>query len=321
MNQTNFTCHNNDTFNAHCYVCVPGEPWLIHLTAFRVWFAINVLLWLLGAVMNLLLGLTIFTDRNVTRVCGLLVGHLVLIDTLMTCIHMPVNLFMNWTGGAHRDDHRGCGVVHFTFQWTTVTGHWTALFLAASRFTASLSPIMFRKYSSLGVDLSCVASAWIIGFFSNFPMIFGVGVRLGRRLPPWYACGFVIVSVSEYNTLVGAGHYLPVILTAGLYVTLFLRTRTSLVRGRRGNNRVAPQGVVRHSVALGTTFTRQRWKLSVKMLAIASGVGWIGYFAFPVVMSTMPCMVLRYPIFKLWLNTMFFAGYVVNPVRQSTRLL
>ena len=315
INRTNLTCHYNDTFHTNCHICVPSEPWLIHLTAFRVWFAINVLLWLLGAVMNLLLGLTIFTDRNVTRVCGLLVGHLVLIDTLMTCIHMPVNLFMNWTGGTHRDDHRGCGVVHFTFQWTTVTGHWTALFLAASRCIASLSPVMFRKFSSPRFNVICIVSAWSIGFFDNLPMIFGVGVQLGRRAPPWYACGPVVVNVPEYNTIVGVGHYSPVILTAGVYVTLLSRTRASLVK-RRGSTQVAPQGVV-NSIIQRRASSQQRRRLSVKMLAVASCVGWIGYFANPVLTSAMPCVLLRYPMIKLWANTMFFSGYVVNPVRRG----
>ena len=315
LNHTNASlvfCSHNSTFDVQCGVCVASEPWLEFSTALNAWFFINVPLWLVGTSLDLLLCLSIFSDRKLlkNKASGMvLVGNLIVVETLMTSLFMAIYVVMNWTGGRHRDANLGCGVVHFAFVWLIVTSHYSTLFVAASRLMATMAPVTFRKYGSMRANAGAIVSAWVIGFACTMPYAFGVGSYNGR-VAPWYACGGIVVSGFKYTIIIGVSNYLPVVLSAAAYVVLFFRTHASVSN--------AP-GIGRKERGANSTSTQRRL-LSVKMLAIASLVSWIGYFVQPTVVSAAPCLALRYPIVRLWLITLFFGGYIFNPVRRMSEL-
>ena len=298
----------NGTFNPQCGGCISREPWLDFIAALNTWFAVTVPLWLLGTGLDLLLCLSIFTDRQMlTNKASsmVLLGNLVFIETLMTSVYMAIYVFMTWTGGRYRNLNISCGVVHFAFIWTISTSHWSSLFLAASRMLASMAPVTFRKYGSMRANVMAITSAWLIGFVCTVPILFGVG-SYNDRVPPWYACGAVIVSGVKYTVLLSVGNFLPVLLTLGIYVALLRRTQVLVTSDQA-------------SVAAGVS--SQRRLLSVRMLAVGALVSWICYFVQPASGAVLPCFVKRYPVVKLWSVTLFFCGYVFNPVSWFNMLV
>ncbi|OQV19308.1 hypothetical protein BV898_06726 [Hypsibius exemplaris] len=266
----------------------------------RTWFIINLTICGAGALANLLLLTAILSSGAHRRGCGTLIVNIVFIELCMCAVHLPLNTVTTFQAQFHAYPEWVCPYIHFTFQWTQQAGHWSACFLALNRFVAIVCPIVYPRWTTR------VAYAGMISV--------GVGGRFAF-VAPWYSCGPRSDGTAILPVLISFGVYLPEVLTAALYLAIFVKVK---IFGRifvRRNNIVDGLQPKPASIVLLAKAKAQR-RFALAKIMLASSVWYcLCYFPNNIITST---SLLRYfianPVLQLWIRTVFLCGFAVNPV-------
>ncbi|XP_055352555.1 galanin receptor 2a-like [Paramacrobiotus metropolitanus] len=228
------------------------------------------------------------------------------INLFICGIHAPLNTYASFIGTRLPFSVSSCAGIHFSFLTTMFSGQWTAAFLAANRFVATIFPHHYAKYSKNRVAVGCISYSWIVSAVINVPPLFNIG-GLYRAIPPWFGCGLQPDGASIVSTLSAViGVYIPLVVVCGCYVGIFIRSV-----GIKCRNRVNVESA---KVAVKTKSDSSQRRSAVTKMLFACAVWYcVCYFPHSILITSFFNVYQRNPTTQLWIRSLSWCGYVGNP--------
>ncbi|XP_055331160.1 melatonin receptor type 1B-like, partial [Paramacrobiotus metropolitanus] len=208
---TNSAAFHNTTVN----ISIPAK-------LVKPWGAVYLFLCFKGAVGNLLIVCLTLANRKLRTGCGLLIAHCLLTYTILCGFSFPIvgtsvyrKLVYDW-----QMDPKHCKLFQWIQMGARFASHWFDLYIAINRIVALIFPHHYRRFSRKTVQGFVVAFIWIGAF--------------GTSLLGWFdwALTFVMIPLGTC-ACIPKGHfgmilytivfYLPSVITAGLYISIYLK--------------------------------------------------------------------------------------------------
>ncbi|OQV22955.1 hypothetical protein BV898_03007 [Hypsibius exemplaris] len=271
------------------------------------WMIVNGLICFLGTAVNLAILVAMVQLERVTHSsCRIQIVHLLVIDLIQCAVSGPLGLTLN--GQPRVLTLTECAFTRVPFMWVECSANWCASFLALNRFIAIWFPLTYRRLSRhRSFDIVSVVLPWFMGFPLVLPYIAGFGGRFTMS-PPMYRCVLKATSNLPFEYTIYFGFITPMALLMVFYVGAGVKMALQLGITAR---RVGPLPVPDYEISRARE--EKRFALA-RMLFVAAVLYIALYLPNPIVVTYFPRLGDGSPIYRMWLRTIYNAGFLVNPI-------
>ena len=296
-----------------------SSPYIAYSKDLDVWFAVNLTLGIVGSLLLVALICAILLGHRSNRnnSTTLLIIHLLAIEFIICSTLMPhQSITIYWPN--LRMFRVGCTYNYFAWMLTMSGAQWSTCFLALNRAVAILIPHAYEKLANIKSAVLTIILAWLIPFVIYFPFFLGFG-GFYDAIPPWMSCGIRTDPGFKWasSVMTPFGFYIPLAITGSGYFVILI----CLLGRNLRKHHVVPIGVdpvtSRRNAIVNGNLRRRR--LAIAKMLFASALWYCAcYLPNIVIVTSFFGVFMRNPPLQLWLRTIFFLGYIGNPVGKKT---
>ncbi|XP_055348360.1 uncharacterized protein LOC129595389 [Paramacrobiotus metropolitanus] len=290
---------------------------------FTIFFNVSLTLCICISSLILFVIILIAWNQRLRTGSGVLILHQLIVEFQLVAIHWPIFLWMLATS-----QHSGtsqtvtfCRHYHFSYMITVTASLWGLAFLALNRFVAIYLPFHYNKFISHMSLTIMIVLMWSIGFFTHLP--FYLGAEGGFvPAPPSGICSIYNQQSAMIYALTNIPRtYLPLTFSALLYLLVFAKVgyakwqKVMVITPNRINHIFFTASS--NNANPGRKVNRELYQNRVtmaRMLFIAAIIHCICFLTVPIGVTVAPGLYQRSPLYRNWLRTLFFVGYVSTPV-------
>ena len=287
--------------------------WSSYQTSFTAWFTIGLLSSFSFGSFNLLCLLMICRTPTLRTGAGILIGHMLLIETLMSLILLPVLMTFVFI---HLSSILTCRIVQFIFAMVNIAVYYNILILAINRFVAIIFPYHYRQLTQSRWIMFFISFIWLASFSINIPMELNGGVGHYGVERVWGGCTPTLIKPGQFDyRIVHAwlGSYVPLVLSGILYI--LIQVKAWLKSFRR---HVTPA----ETAASAARKTRRfRQKMNMSYLLLFSFLAYcVCFLCHPLIARSFPKLLSLYPMILQWMTILFTWGYAVHSVSEYSTI-
>ena len=161
----NLSLINNSTLSQSALCSAYQSRW-------TAWYVATIFLYILVGSFNLLCFITICKNPALRTGSGILIGHFVLIETVLCLVLSPIQTTFVFI---HLSSTLTCRISQFIFAVVNHAVFFNILVLAINRFVAVVFPLRYRLLSQPKWIKFFVSFVWLVSVILNIPMEFNGG--------------------------------------------------------------------------------------------------------------------------------------------------
>ena len=298
------------------------------LSAVTVWFVVTMLLCSIGALLLILLLLSLVYIKKYHTGTRFLIMHLMLLQLLLLGFVYPVVSIQSYLAVLDGISSRGtttnaatrrlpihCPTLMFLAVSIMDSELWASFFLSGNRLTAIVFPHHYHRLITKRALIVMVVLPWCIGLGVNVPLWFGVGVYYALGRPYTFCTTRATGPYAVAWATVGA--YIPIGLTGLFYGLLLKRLLNRRNRAVRHALCVELERPHMAQPSLNNQVARKRQLSLTKMLLLSFVWYVICFFPGPVIITGFPELIARQYELSLWCSrTLTICGHVASPVSR-----
>ncbi|XP_055353544.1 rhodopsin-like [Paramacrobiotus metropolitanus] len=193
-------------------------------TEMIVWLTMQITIALTGALLIIFYLFAMHRLRKLTTGSGLLVAHALIIDLIFCLGGVPVIAIPVYLTQMQVHFEYSCMPVDFFLLFIMIAGNWTAVVLSINRWLAVVTPHHYARIATRRMSFLTLLFVWSVALGCSIPFLNTIPGMVHGILPSGI-CGLIRQSGPTTMILVVFGTYLPLVLMAIVYSSLFIYTR------------------------------------------------------------------------------------------------